>query len=164
MDKNFAALLALNVGMVVLGVGVAEAQVTLPTVAAVGPSDLVQVLPGGSSAAGNKYVKAGAIAAVPGYLDAGIISTGTTLAYTNLIADIFAQPAGTLANVTLTTSPNPADGQKECFLSIATTTTLTVAAGSSDQTIGASVPTAGVANTRACWTYVKSASTWKRSP
>ena len=66
------------------GVGYAFAQVTLPQVSAVGSSDLVQIIPGGTPVLGNQYVSASLLANLSGtprnYLDNGaqsVIQRGT---------------------------------------------------------------------------------------
>jgi len=163
MDKElFASLLAL--GGVLLSGEMAQAQSTIPTVVAVNPGDLMQVIPNGVPSAQSKYGNVPVVTGVHGYSKLGIISTGSTFAYTNSIEFMIAQASSTTAAVTLTTSPNPGDGQHECYLNKATTTSLTVSAGAASQTVDASVATAGVANTPACWTFDAATATWYGSP
>lgn len=146
--------------------GIASAQsIYVPQAQTVGTSDLFQDVVNGSPQAPEYYVTAAQIAGVPGYVNLGVITTGNTYTFGNSQTNFFAQPAATLAAVTLTAASNPSDGQRECFLSTQTTTSLTWNANSTLFTQSISgAPTAGVANTPVCMTFVKSLSTWYRSP
>lgn len=144
--------------------GVAVAQNTTPTLPLVSPlntGDYVQVIPGGQPYVGNKYAPAGAVAGVPSYVNLGVTTSGNTYTYTNSQVWMLMQPAATLAAVTLVTAPNPGDGQRECFVSTQTTTTLTWNANTGQSISNA--PTAGVANTAICLIYVAGTSTWYRA-
>lgn len=145
-----------------IGAGVALAQsYPPPQVSNVGTTDLIQIVPNGNPSVGNQYATPQQIAGVPGYVNLGVATSGNTYTYTNSQIFMLMQPSGTLAAVTLTTAPNPSDGQRECFLSTQTTTSLTWNANTG-QTMGPTI-TAGVANTAICITYVKSSATWIRS-
>lgn len=154
--------IAFPVGLCLAGIaGFAVAQVTLPKVASIGTTDLVQILPGGVPSAGNQYVIAGKIAGVPLYVDLGAATTGNTYTFAAGQKNMIMRPAGTLAAVTLVTEAAPSDGQEECFLSTQTTTSLTWNANTGQSISGA--PSAGVANTRVCMLYNKTAATWYRA-
>jgi hypothetical protein len=142
--------------------GVALGQViSVPLVATVGTSDIFADIVGGQPGVPSQFATAAQIAGVPGYVNLGAATTGNTYTYTNSQTYMLMQPAGTLAAVTLTAAVNPSDGQRECFLSTQTTTSLTWNANTGQTISGA--PTAGVANTGACMTYVKSLAAWIRS-
>ena len=95
-------------------------------------------------------------------MDGGAVSTAFTFTFGNTQTNYIIRPAGTLATGTLTAAPNPADGQRECFLSTQTQTALTWNANTGQSISGA--PTAGVANTAVCMVYEAAAATWYRSP
>lgn len=156
-------LLAGAIGVALLSiVGLAWAQtMPVPLVPSVGPSDLFADVVNGMPTAQNQFATAAQIAGVPGYQNLGVATTGNTYAYANATTYMLMQPAATLAAVTLTAAPNPSDGQRECFLSTQTTTALTWNANTGQTISGA--PTAGVANTGACMTFVKSLAAWIRS-
>jgi hypothetical protein len=134
----------------------------VPTVNNVGPTDLFQDIVGGVPRAQNFYVSAAQINGVQGYLNLGAFNTTTfTATLGNSTTNVFGQPAGTAASVTLNLPPIPGDGQRVCFLSTQTTTALTFAPNTG-QTV-TNGPTAGVANVSLCMTYVAALSTWFRS-
>lgn len=149
----------------IIGSGAARAQIVAPTqVQTVNPTDLFQDIPRGVSASTNVYASGPQIAGAPGYVNLGAATTGNSYTFAKAQVDMFMQPAGTLAAVTLVTEPNPSDGQRECFLSTQTTTALTITANSG-QTMGTgAAPTAGVANVPLCITYQLSSASWLRSP
>ncbi len=141
-------------------VGGAIAASTVPIVSTVGTADLVQIIPGGIATAQRYFAYPQQIAGAPAYQNLGAATTGNTYVFGNYTTNMIAQPAGTLAAVTLTAAANPSDGQVQCFTSTQTTTSLTWNANTGQSISGA--PTAGVANTQACMIYVKSAATWYR--
>ena len=145
----------------VFGLSAALAQVALqPQVATVGTADLFQDVVNGQPTANSQYATAAQIAGVRGYVY-NVPLTAFTLTYANSQVDMILNPAGTLATGTLTTAPNPSDGQRECVVSSQTQTALTVTANTGQTIVNA--PTALVANTPICWTFVKSLSAWERS-
>jgi hypothetical protein len=150
-----AALFALS------GPAIAQT-IQVPQASTINTNDLIQVVPHGAPTAGNVYATPAQVTGVPGYINLGVATSGNTYTFGNSTTDIFMQPAATLAAVTLTTAANPSDGQRECFLSTQTTTALTWNANSGQTINGA--PTAGVANTPICVTYVLAKLTWYRSP
>lgn len=154
--------LACAVAALVLGTGIAVAQYTPPApVVNVNPTDLVPVIVKGVATVQSQFANPTQIAGAPGYQNLGVITTGNTYTFGHAVVNMFAQPSGTLAAVTLTTEASPSDGQRECFLSTQTTTSLTWNANTGQSINGA--PTAGVANAGACMTYVASSATWYRS-
>lgn len=153
-----SALVAL--GLFASGAAVSQI-VSLPTVPTVATNDLFQIFPGGYPQPTNQYATAAQIAGVPGFTYT-VPLTGFTLTFANSQSNMILNPAGTLATGTLTTAANPSNGQRECVLSTQTQTALTWAANTG-QTI-VNPPTALVANTPVCMTYVSTLSAWQRSP
>lgn len=148
-------------GLVALGGAAISQVINLPLVPTVATNDLFLDVVGGFPQAQNSYVTAAQIAGVPGYTYT-VPLTGFTLTFANSQADMILNPAGALATGTLTTALNPSNGQRECVLSSQTQTALTWAANTG-QTI-VNPPTALVANTAVCMTYVGSLAAWQRSP
>jgi|SRR5215472_1167444 len=128
-----------------------------------GADQVSSLLPGGNPSNPGKVALAGAIASSSKYQNLGVLTTGQTIAIANGTGTAFAQPGGTLAATTLTMMPNPADGQRFCYVSTQTSTALTFSANTG-QTVDAGVPTAGVAKTPICVTYVATNATWYVSP
>lgn len=161
--KVFRKILSSVAVFAAVGIGFALAQVyPVPLLPYFAPStDLVQVVQGGVPNAAARYVYAGQLSGALLYQNLGVITTGNTYTFASGQGYILAQPAGTLAAVTLVTEANPSDGQKECFISTQTTTSLTWSANTGQSISGA--PTAGVAQTAACMIYVKSVATWYRA-
>ena len=148
---------------VAFGIPLAFSQAPLvPQVPNVGTADLFQDVVNGTPTAQGFYATAAAINGVPGYVNGGAVLTAWTFTFGNTQTSYFIQPAGTLATGTLTTAPNPGDGQRECFLSTQTQTAITWTANTG-QTL-ANAPTAGVAMTPQCMTYSRATATWYRSP
>lgn len=161
MNKLFIGVAALGL-FAVASFAIGQA-VPVPTVANVGTSDVFQDVVGGQPAAQNKYATAAQIAGVPGYVNGGAVLTAFTFTFGNSQTDYFVQPAGTLATGVLTTAPNPGDGQRECFLSTQTQTSLTLTANTG-QTVANGSGIAVTALTPACWTFSAATSTWYKSP
>ena len=134
----------------------------VPTVTNVAPTDLFRDVQLGVPTAGSAYATAAQINGPQGYYNMGAFNT-TSASYTagNAVTNIFGYPTGTATLVTITMAPNPADGQRVCFLSTQTTSTLTFTANTG-QTV-TNGPSAGVANVPLCMTYVASTATWERS-
>ena len=154
---------AAAVGLLALS-GAAFAQNPAPApILTVNPSvDLVPFVPNAQPRPAQQFTLPAYIAGAPAYVNELAVGTGAPFTFPNGVTNFFIQPTGTLAAVTITTAPNPVDGQRECFLSTQTTTSLTITANTG-QTIN-NAPTAGVANTPICWTYMASKTTWYRSP
>lgn len=141
--------------------GIAGAQSIVPQVPTVGTTDLFLDVVNGYPQASSQYVTAAQIAGVPGYVY-NVPLTAFSLTFGNSQTDMILNPAGTLATGALTTAANPSDGQRECVLSSQTQTALTWSANTGQTIVGA--PTALVANTSVCETFVKSLAAWERSP
>lgn len=145
----------------VLLAGAALAQVaTLPIVSSIGASDLIQIVPGGQPSPQSQFVSPQAIAGVPGYVKA-VPLTAFSLTFGNTQSWLLLKPAGTLATGTITTAPNPSDGQRECMRSTQTQTALTLTANTG-QTITSAI-TAMTANTTYCYTFSKVDGAWDPS-
>lgn len=157
MKKSLIALAVLGL----IGSGAALAQVnTLPVVPTIGTSDLIQIVPGGQPTPQSQFASAAAIAGVPGYVKV-VPLTAFSLTFGNTQTYLLLKPAGTLATGTITTAPNPSDGQRMCIRSTQTQTALTLTANTG-QTITSAV-TALTANTPVCYTFSKADATWDPS-
>ena len=161
MKRN---LLGLAAALAVLGSVSAFAQIpAITTVPTINPSaDLVQIVPNGQPTPNNQYTYPAILAGAPAYTDAGVGTTGGSYTFKHGQTNYFMRPSGTLAAVTVITEATPDDGQRECFLSTQTTSSLTWTANTG-QTV-TNGPSAGVANTPICMTYESAAATWFRSP
>lgn len=142
--------------------GAVIAQVTLPNVVSVGTTDRIEVVVGGVPTTQSKFASASQINGVVGYSNGGAVSTAWTKTMGDSETNFFIQPAGTLATGTLTTSANPGDGQRNCFLSTQTQTAITWTANAGQALSNA--PTAGVAMVPQCMQYSAATATWYRSP
>ena len=124
------------------------------------PSDLVQDLPQGNPAVGNKYVTLGQIAGAPSYTLASPL-TGASLTFANN-QDLFElTPAGTISTLTVTLAPAPSDGQTECINTSQTVTTLTVNANTGQTLVTANTSPLAIGVSQ-CWQYVASNASWYR--
>lgn len=134
------------------------AQVTLPQVTTVGPTDLIQVIPGGQPSVGNKYGNAGQVNGPLG-LQTSTPLTAFSLTFNNGTTYWFITPAGTLATGTFLMDANAGNGQRACVESTQTQTAVTITGGA-NQNIGGTPVTAMTANTTYCWVYVALKATW----
>lgn len=89
-------------------------------------------------------------------------STGFSLAFTQNQSLMVVSSASTLATGTITLSPNPYDGQQNCFYTRPIVTALTLAAGAGSATINNGV-TATAALSKTCYLYALAANVWERS-
>jgi hypothetical protein len=166
MKKSHRCLAAVAAAVAALSAGYAGAQYTgqlkAPApVATVNPDDLIPLAVHGVGAALQAFATPGQISSAASYVNLGAATTGNTYTFAKGQMFMLMQPAGTLAAVTLVTEANPSDGQRECFVSTQTTTSLTWNA-STGQTMGATI-TAGVANTPICILYTAATATWLRT-
>jgi hypothetical protein len=149
-----AGLFALAIG----GVIGAQAQLnTLTSVLSVGAGDMFLDVVGGAPSPTASYATAGLISnttsvaySVP--LTAFTITQGTGVTWTII------NPAGTLANGTFTFEAAPTNGSRACIVSSQTQSAITFTGASGQTVTGA--PSALVAGTPVCFTYVSSVSTW----
>ena len=154
---------AVSVGalVILIGASIAIAQVTVPKVLSVGPTDLFQDVVGGVPGPGNTYATAAQVNGVAGYKLGGAVLTAWTYTFTSGQQYYVITPSGTLATGVLTAEANPGDGQRECFFSTQTQTAITWTANTG-QTMDTTKPAAGVANVRQCMLYSAAAATWYR--
>lgn len=150
-------LLAIGTAFALL-TGLAFAQsISVPQVTGVGASDLFQDVVGGQPQAQSQYATA------------GLINNTTSVAYsvpltaftiTQVVGTTWTiiNPAGTLATGTFTFNASPTNGARACFVSTQTQTAVTFTGNTGQTVTGA--PTAMVAGTPICFTYVASVSTW----
>jgi hypothetical protein len=140
-----------------LGIGIAQINVNPAIVQSVGANDLFQDIIGGNSAPYNSYATPGLLGnttsvaySVP--LTAFTITQGVGTTWTII------NPAGTLATGTFTFNATPTNGSRACFVSTQTQTAVTFTGNTGQTVTGA--PTAMVAGTPVCFTYVTSVTTW----
>lgn len=140
--------------------------IVVPQVLSLGQQDLVQVLPGGQAVVGNQYYPAPKIGGVEAY-SYQIPVTAFSITVANGVDYLYLNPAGTLATGTLTMMASPSDGQRFCLQDTQTQTAITIQANTGQTlasgTFGMTTPTALVANTKYCWLYIGSLSTWTRT-
>lgn len=165
MKKFLSALVLLGL----IG-GIAYAQsIVLPTVSTINyANDRVQVIPGGQPGAQSVYVPPQEVTATSGYIKAAVpVGSASTLnpGYINYFGSyqslFLLEPAATQATATFYLSALPSDGTTNCMFSIATVTSATIN-GLNSQTVSNGI-TAMTANTRYCYTYSASNTTWDRS-
>jgi hypothetical protein len=127
----------------------------------VGPTDLFQDLVNGvASGPSNVYATAAMISGPQGYVKTTPL-TGFSLSFAPGQIWMLLTPAGTLSTGTITMTANPGQGQRDCFRSTQTITTLTMAVASgSGQTIDSPITTDTSATTTYCWVYNQASSTW----
>jgi hypothetical protein len=154
-------LIAGGAALSLAGIGVAVAQVFVPSVLQVNPNDLIAVLVHGNVGPSASYATQVQLTGPVGYHDDGVQTTAFTYTFASGQVNYVIRPAGTLATGTLRTEANPGDGQRECFFSTQTQTALTWTANTG-QTMGSDKPTAGVANTLQCIMYEAASATWHR--
>jgi hypothetical protein len=125
-------------------------------------TDLLQDIPGGNPAVGNKYVTIGQVAGAPSYVF-NVPLTGFSLTFANNQDWFILNPATTpLATGSIALAPVPSDAQRNCIVdSTGAVTALTVTASSGQTVVGA--PTALAAGASVCFTYVASQATWFKS-
>ena len=158
--KKLLLLAALSLSGL-FGPAIAFAQViTPPTVANTTQTDLLPILPRGQGNAQSQYVLLGQAVGAPSYVY-NVPVTAFSLTFANNQVYFILNPAGTLATGTVTFAPNPSDGGRECVVSSQTQTAITFTANTGQTVVGA--PTALVANTAACFTYVAPVATWFRN-
>ncbi|MBB3453894.1 hypothetical protein FHT86_002150 [Rhizobium sp. BK313] len=139
--------------------------ISVPLLASLGQSDLVQVIKGGAPSAQSTYATVGSIAGVDQY-SYQIPLTGFAITVPNFTSLLYLNPAGTLATGTLTMSATPSDGQRFCVEDTQTQTAITVSANTGQTmltSIGLGAVTALVANTRVCWYYNAPLAGWIRT-
>lgn len=150
--------------------GAAIAQtVAVPQVSTLNPTaDRVQIVPNGAPSARSVYASPAQLGTTGYYVKvpaADILTahntTGYTWTFANYQGELLLDPSGTLEYAYITFSPNPSDGARQCIFSTAATTALYPTANTG-QTVNDAL-TAGVANTRYCYTYGASNLTWDRS-
>lgn len=160
MFKNRFALIA---GALIAGVAsYAVAQtITVPKVAIINPTDLVQVLPGGVPSSQSVYAFPKQITSQMGYQKKSPI-TAFSYTFGNSDSLIVLTHSTTIAQGTITFAAAPSDGAQECLFAQNTVTTLNLAAGASTQTLNNAVTTIAAA-AKVCYLYSLSNQTWDRS-
>jgi len=138
------------------------AQNTVPSVPFSDVNTLIPVVPQGAASAKTVTAPLPVVTGVHGYANALAAVTAWTHTFSNAEEYFMMQPSGTLANGTIITAPSPGDGQRECFFSTQTQSSITWTANTGQTLSGA--PTAGVANTPVCMIYDKADAAWYRSP
>lgn len=168
MKKLLAVLVASGLGLAAY----AWAQISVPQVTVINPTDLIQVIPGGQPSAGNRYAVPSQLTSQSGYYkNTFIVSCATwkcgglasTYTYTFANNQTFAMFSNASAATYLYVNfaPGPSDGARECIYSKGGVTTAYLAANTS-QTLNDAV-TALTAATQYCYVYGASNATWDRS-
>lgn len=159
---GLAALGLLGIGIVV---AIAQA-VVLPRVQNITLGDAISIIPGGNTSAKSVFASPGDIAGQEKY-SYQVPVTAFSITPANFISLLYLNPAGTLATGTLTLQAAPSDRQKFCLQDTQTQTAITIQANTGQTlaagTFGLATPTALVANTRYCWLFLGSLSTWTRT-
>lgn len=142
--------------------------IVLPTPSApisgpMGQNDVIAVVPNGVGGVPTKFNYAGTVAGQVTY-SLQVPLTAFTITPADKVTFLLLNPAGTLATGTLTMAAHPSDGQRFCLADTQTQTAITIAANTGQSLGGATQPTALVANTTYCWTYIGSNSTWYYQP
>lgn len=156
---SIAVLVLCLASLAILGTRVVAQSPLTPSVVNAQITDIFADVVSGYPTAGNKYASAAQIASVENYKDGLTITTDPAYTFVNGQVLYTAHKASTLTTGTFTTEPNPTDGKRECVVIDQTTSTLTWTANT-NQTIGASVATAGTAHVPSCILYDASTSTW----
>jgi len=155
------------IGLALLGFANAvSAQVVSPLVPSMHQNDTVQVNPYGAPSAQSQFAPPGAIAGVDQY-SYQVPLTAFSITVPVYVAELYLNPAGTLATGTLTLMAAPSDGQRFCLEDSQTQTAITISANTGQTltsgTYCLATPTALVANTRYCWRYFGSQAAWVRT-
>jgi len=152
-------VIAAGVGFLGLSAAVL-AQVAVPQVSIINPTDLIQVIPLGQPSAQSKYATPAQITSQSGYYKSAPASL-FSFTFGNSQSTAAFDPAGTLAYGYVTFSPAPSDGAQQCVFSTAAITTLYLSANTG-QTL-ADAATTLAANGKLCYLYSLSNATWNRS-
>lgn len=158
--KKFALIAGAALAAFAASLAVAQT-ISVPKVAIIGSTDLIQVIPGGAPSAQSKYAYPNQITSQMGYQKKSPV-TGFTYSFGNADSLIALSHSTTLAEGTITFAAAPSDGAQECVYAQNTVTTLNLAAGASTQTIVNAVTTIGAA-AKICYLYSLSDQTWTRS-
>lgn len=136
--------------------------IPVPLVPSLNQNDVVQVLPRGVPSARGAYANPGWIGGLFQYSQQTPL-TGFSITVPAHTSFLYLTPAGTLATGTITMEANPSDGQNLCFQSTQVNTAITYTANTGQSFGGISNGTTyATANTRICWLYNASTTTWYR--
>lgn len=152
-------LIAAGVGFLGLSAAVL-AQVSVPQVSIINPTDLIQVIPLGQPSAQSKYATPAQITSQSGYYKS-VPTSSFTFTFGNSQTTAAFKPAGTLSYGYVTFAPAPSDGAQQCVFSTTAITTLYMSANTG-QTLADAVTTLA-ANGKVCYLYSVSNATWNRS-
>lgn len=153
--------------------GLAIAQVTVPVVSTVNPTeDRIQIVPRGQPSAQSVYASPAQLAASGYYvkkttaqftaMTAANVGNGSySFTFANSQGELLFDPGGTLAYAYITFAPNPSDGARQCVFSTGDVTALYPTANTG-QTLN-DAATSITAPARICYTYSTGNLTWDRS-
>jgi hypothetical protein len=164
--RKYKYLAAGLLAALTIGGGLAVAQIVLPYVVIINPTDAIQVVPYGQPSIGNKYALPSQITSQSAYYKSSSINvTGPTSNYTFSFANNqqwadFAN-ASAAAYLYINFATGPSDGAKECVFSVGGVTTLYLAAPGTGQTLNNAVTTMA-ANTNYCYLFSLSNLDWDR--
>ena len=162
-------MLAVGVGFLALSGAVLSQVITLPQVAIITPTDLIQIIVRGQPNVQSQYVSPQKISNTYGYYKSPASQPGSGFVYTfaNNVTYASFTPSGTIAYGYMVLNAAPSDGTRNCMFSTATITTLYVCTVSNGQTCTTTGINAGVttlaANATACYLYSATNQTWDRS-
>jgi hypothetical protein len=159
MMKRTLAFAAALLGSASLAV-IAWAQATPPISSQIFTDDLIQDIPHGAAAAGNRYIYPKQITTQYGYYKSAP-ATGFTYTFAANVSKAAFRPSTTLATGTITMPASPNDGQQVCMFSTQIVSTLTVSANTG-QSINNNA-TAFTALGHLCYLYSLSNATWDRT-
>jgi hypothetical protein len=156
MKKRFLIAAAAAIGF---GAAAFAQAIPVPFVPSLNQNDAVAVIPHSVPSARGQYAAPGWIGGQEQYSIQTPL-TGFAITVPSHVSLMLITPAGTLATGAFTMEPTPSDGQRVCFASTQTQTAMTISGNTGQSIVGAA--TALTANTRVCYTFVASTSSWYR--
>lgn len=127
--------------------------------------DLIQIIPHGRASAQSTYVPFGEVGGSENY-SYQVPVTGFSIAAGSTVTKLVLNPAGTLANGTLTMPANPLDGQQFTVFDTQTQSAITINAATGQSmltSIGLGAVTALTANTNYTWLFDAALAGWIRT-
>jgi len=132
-----------------------------PIMPSVGPTDTIQIVPGGVPTAQQKFINPAQITSQMGYQKVSPV-TGYTYTFGNSQSMILFTGAVTPLSGTVTFAPAPSDGDNACIYAQGGISTLNLAAGATGQTIRNAV-SALAAATKVCYLYDATGGFWDKN-
>lgn len=162
MKLKTLLILADILGLLAIGAPAVAQSVTTPTVSTLDQqNDRVQVVPNGQPSARSVYASPAQLSAVHAYYKLTPV-TGFDFTFSNDEGIAMFTPAGTIAEGTVFTAPNPSDGTEECVFSTKQITLFAFWPNNTNQTVNNGL-TQIAANGHACYVFSTSTSAWDRA-